>query len=93
MPRKTTGKGTPPARAPEIPCRSSNQLGAALARFRRLKGLTQVELSRSSGIRQATLSQIENGTTTPSANTVFAICAALGLELVVRSRGSNRTGE
>ena len=72
--------------SPETPTRSVEQLGAAVARFRKLHDQSQAEVARSAGMRQATLSRVESGKADPSLKTVYALCAALGLELVVRPR-------
>ncbi len=66
--------------------RAPDQLGQALERFRRLKDLSQSSLAMSAGIRQATVSNTEKGLGKTEINTLFAICAALGLEVVLRER-------
>jgi len=72
---------------PEIVTRAPEQLGQALERCRRLRDLSQADLGRSAGIRQATVSKMEQGVDTTSLRTVYALCAALNLELVLRPRG------
>ncbi|HET8986441.1 MAG TPA: helix-turn-helix domain-containing protein, partial [Trueperaceae bacterium] len=67
---------------PEIPIRSPRQLGQALARMRRLRGSTQVGVAQASGVRQPTISSVESGAPGTELATVFAILAALDLELV-----------
>src|SRR5262249_20732286 len=69
-----------------IATRATSQLGHALARYRASAQLTQTSLAKSAGLRQATLSKVENGQGTIEIDTVYAICAALGLELVLRLR-------
>lgn len=69
-----------------IPARSSLQLAQALRRFRRLQGRSQVAVGESAGLRQATVSKAEQGSSTTELGTIFSLCAALGLELVVRAR-------
>jgi len=71
--------------------RSPKALGAALRRYRRTRKLTQAELSARAGIRQATVSDIENGLETMKLRTVMDLLRVLDLELVVqlRSKGSH----
>lgn len=51
-----------------------------LKRIRSAKGMTQVELAERSGLKQATLSQIELGKAWPDYNTIVSICSALRCE-------------
>ena len=69
-----------------IPTRAADQLGVAVARFRLQARLSQVALAKSAGLRQATVSKVERGAPNAEIKTIYAICAALGLELVVRPR-------
>jgi len=75
--------------------RSPRQLGTALRRFRRERALTQVQLAKLAGLRQGTISQVENGLETAKLSTVMDILYALDLEAVVRPRtkGSPREME
>jgi HTH-type transcriptional regulator / antitoxin HipB len=75
---------------PEITTRAPAQLGQALERCRRLRHLSQAELGRSAGLRQATVSKVESGAETTALRTVYALCAALNLELVLRPRTTAR---
>ena len=70
--------------------RSPADIGHALRRARKKSQLTQQELASKSGVWQETISKIENGSPGTKLETVFDICAALELELVVnnRSKGS-----
>ena len=72
-----------------VPTRASHQLGQALARYRGRAELSQTALVRSAGLRQATVSKVEGGAGTTDIETIYALCAALGLELVLRSRQTN----
>ena len=72
----------------EIAVRAPDQLGLAIRRIRKSKGLTQVELAAKAGIQQRTLSKIENGQTKTEISTLFSICSALGTELVIRSKSA-----
>lgn len=71
--------------------RTPNDIGHALRQARRRMKLTQQQLSESSGIRQETISRVENGSPGTRLETLFDLCAALNLELVIteRSQGSH----
>lgn len=71
---------------PSVLVRSPRQLGQALARMRRLRGATQVAAAKAAGMRQPTVSSVESGAPGTELATVFALLAALDLELVVRQR-------
>lgn len=86
MNKKLSTQKKPPL---EISLRAADQFGMALKRLRKLRGWTQTELSRRSRIRQAHLSMIESGKLNPEATTIFVLCSALDLEVVIRPRGSN----
>ncbi|MGB8601715.1 MAG: helix-turn-helix domain-containing protein [Rhizomicrobium sp.] len=65
--------------------RTQKQLGAALRRYRKQQALTQADLGRLVGSRQATISGMEvEGAGT--LETLFSMLAALNLELVVQPR-------
>ena len=50
---------------------------------RKLRGITQKELSALTGISQGDISQIENGTLNPSLKILRRIAAALDMELKI----------
>lgn len=64
--------------------RTPDQLGAALRRQRRKRGVSQALLAERTGLRQATVSTVEAGQARFS--TVCALLAALDLELLLRPR-------
>lgn len=70
----------------EVSTRAPDQLGIALSRFRHQAGTTQVALAKKAGLRQATISKTEKGVGSTEVGTIFAICAALGLEIILRPR-------
>jgi HTH-type transcriptional regulator/antitoxin HipB len=72
--------------------RSPRQLGNALRRFRRERLLTQIQLAKRTGLRQGTISQVENGLETVKLNTVMDLLRALDLEIVLqpRTKGSQK---
>ena len=72
----------------EVLTRAPDQLGQAIERFRTRKDLSQSSLAKNAGLRQATISKVETGLGTTEIETSFSICAALGLEIVLRQRKS-----
>ncbi|MGB0843168.1 MAG: helix-turn-helix domain-containing protein [Alphaproteobacteria bacterium] len=70
----------------EIQTRTISQIGQALKRFRKSKKMTQVQVGKLSGLRQATISDLESGDTTSQLRTLEYVLAALNLELIVRAR-------
>ena len=73
--------------------RLPKQLGVALRRRRRLQGLTQAELGLRAGLRQGTVSQVENGLETVKLRTMVDLLRALDLELVIRTRSKGSHDE
>ncbi|HEX4077478.1 MAG TPA: hypothetical protein VHX61_01205 [Rhizomicrobium sp.] len=65
--------------------RIPKQLGGALRRRRKQHQLTQAGLSQLINRRQATISTLES-TGSATLDTLFAVWAALDLELVIRPR-------
>ena len=68
------------------PVRTRRDIGHAIQRARRHRKLTQVALAATSGVWQPTISKIENGGDA-KLETIFALLAALDLELTVDDRG------
>lgn len=66
--------------------RSTFQLSHALSAYRASADKSQAELGKSAGIRQATVSKVEKGVDSTEIGTIYALCAALDLELVLRPR-------
>jgi len=66
--------------------RTSKQLGAAIRRARRQKGLTQQALGDLMHARQATVSKVESGEAGTQLGVLIDALAALNLELVIRPR-------
>ncbi len=71
--------------------RTPADIGHALRRARKKKHLTQKELAVRSGVWQETISKIENGLSGAKLDTIFDICAALDLELLVTDRSQGTT--
>jgi len=70
----------------ETLARTPEQIGTALRRARKSKGLTQKEVSLLSGLRIATISSVENGDEGTQLKTILAIMMALGLEFRIGER-------
>lgn len=70
--------------------RTPDNIGHALRNARKKKRLSQKEVASISGIWQETISKIENGSPGTKLETIFDLCAALDLELLItdRSKGS-----
>ena len=66
--------------------RTEKQLGAILRRARKKAGMTQSGLGKNIPLRQGTVSRLEAGEPAIQLRTVMEALAALGLELVVRTR-------
>lgn len=70
--------------------RTSKQLGNFIQRARKSKDLSQTQLGDLAGLRQETISLIENGSPSTRIDNILSVVAALDLELTVapRSKGS-----
>tara|TARA_R110000868_G_scaffold80982_3_gene229616 strand:+ start:10676 stop:10927 length:252 start_codon:yes stop_codon:yes gene_type:complete len=66
--------------------RSSRQLGAAIQRARKQKGMSQTELAGLAGLRQELVSKIETGQEGTRLSSIYALLAALDLEMVIDQR-------
>ena len=69
--------------------RDARQLGNLIRRARKQLAMSQKELGNRAGLRQETVSLLENGNPAAKIETVLSILAALNLELQVapRSKG------
>jgi len=68
--------------------RSPEQLGNAIRRARKKHGMSQSELGEKAGLRQETISLIENGNPAAKLETILAVISALDLELEIAERKS-----
>jgi len=70
-------------------------MGHAIRQMRKARGMTQRQLAVRSGLWQETISKIETSRSTVTLETLFDLCAALDLELVLteRSKGSTAAFE
>ncbi len=66
--------------------RNSKDLGAVIRKARLSKKLSQVELARIASMRQALISDLENGTTSATLDTTLKILAALDLDISIVPR-------
>jgi HTH-type transcriptional regulator/antitoxin HipB len=60
--------------------RSAKALGASIRKARRAAGLTQTDLGLGTGLRQATISSLENGEG-GTLESLFKLCTFLKLEM------------
>jgi len=67
--------------------RNNKELGEAIRQARLRQNLVQVDLARKASVRQALISELENGTTTANLDTVLKVLAALKMDLSVVPRG------
>ncbi|RCK52317.1 XRE family transcriptional regulator [Thalassospira profundimaris] len=70
----------------KITARTPDQIGNALRRVRKAKGMTQKDVSARTNLRVATISSLENGDPGTQMRTVISVLAALDLEFVVQDR-------
>jgi HTH-type transcriptional regulator/antitoxin HipB len=73
-------------RRPE-PLRSGEAIGEWLRQCRRDRGMTQDDLSSRSGITKPQISRIEGGIVDAKLSSIFALVAAMNLDLVGGPRG------
>lgn len=66
--------------------RTVKQTAAVLRRERRKQSITQGQLGKKIGVRQATISRLESGEDAVSLQTLMDTLTALNLELVIRPR-------
>jgi len=66
--------------------RSNKELGAVLRMARKAKDMRQVDVAQNASVRQALVSDLENGTTMARLDTVIKVLAALDLDLSITPR-------
>jgi transcriptional regulator with XRE-family HTH domain len=82
---------TRPSKCPKIETmkyetRAPEDLGAAVAEFRAVKGLTQAELADRTGLHRTYLSGVESGAVPEYVRRYFTLLHALGLKLEISER-------
>lgn len=66
--------------------RSPEQIGNAIRRARKKRGMSQSELGEKTGLRQGTISLIEKGHPAAKLETILAVLTALDLEFQINPR-------
>lgn len=66
--------------------RNNNDLGEAIRRERKARDMRQVDVAQKASVRQALVSDLENGVTTAKLNTVIRVLAALDMDLSIIPR-------
>jgi HTH-type transcriptional regulator / antitoxin HipB len=66
--------------------RDPKQIGNGIRRARKKRALTQKELGKKAGLRQATISSIESGNPAAKIESLLAILSALDLEFQIAPR-------
>ena len=66
--------------------RNNKELGEAIRRARKKKGLRQIDVARKASVRQALVSDLENGVTAAKYDTVIRVLAALDMDLSIVPR-------
>jgi HTH-type transcriptional regulator/antitoxin HipB len=73
--------------------RNPKQIGTLIQRARKKRGWTQTELGERSGLRQETISLMETGNPAAKLETVLAVISALGLELRIATRSTQKPSD
>lgn len=68
-------------------------MGNIIQRARKQRGLTQTHLANLAGLRQELISKIETGHEGTKLSSIYALFAALDLELVVETRSGRASKE
>lgn len=75
----------------DVVARTPAQLGAVLKSARIRRGLSQTDAASSVGLKQKTVSSLENIGARTSVETLYKMLSALGLELVIRDKDRGDT--
>lgn len=70
--------------------RNRKDLGAAVRGARRARKLSQADLARMASVRQPLISELENGTTSVTIDTLLKVLAPLALDLTLVPRETAR---
>lgn len=57
------------------------EIGKNIVRFRKIRGMTQVELANFMGSEDSALRRIEKGKTNPTIKTLYKICEVLQVDI------------
>ncbi len=66
--------------------RNNKDLGEAIRLARKNQGLRQVDVAQKASVRQALISDLENGATTAKLDTMIRVLAALDMDLSIVPR-------
>ena len=69
--------------------RDPKQIGSIIRRARKRMGISQTQLGDMSGLRQETISLLENGNPASKLETVLSVLNALDLEFQIALRSKN----
>ena len=69
-----------------VTIRNNKEFGEAVRRARLKQNLRQVDLARKASVRQALISDLENGMTSAKLDTVIKVLAALDMDLSIVPR-------
>ena len=75
------------------PARTPKQIGNLIRRARRKNSWSQTELGARTGLRQETISVIENGNPAAKLATLLAVLAALDLEFQIGQRAKGQPSD
>ncbi|MEM7547872.1 MAG: helix-turn-helix domain-containing protein [Pseudomonadota bacterium] len=73
--------------------RNTKQIGALIRRERKRRKMTQGDLGVVTGLRQETISLIENGSPSTKIETLLSVIGALDLELRVEERSKTQSSD
>ena len=73
----------------DYPVRTPAQLGQVLKGLRRERGMSQTQVAAQMGILQSKISELEADPGTISVERLFRLLAVLGVEPVLRPRGTS----
>lgn len=66
--------------------RNNKELGETIRLVRKNKRMRQVDVAKKASVRQALVSELENGATSAKIDTIIKILAALEMDLAIVSR-------
>ena len=73
--------------------RNTKQIGALIRRKRKKRNMTQTDLGVITGLRQETISLIENGSPSTRIETLLSVIGALDLEIRIDERSKTQSSD
>lgn len=67
----------------------AQRLSSRFKEIRKELGLTQLDISRRTGIMESTIGGFENGTRTPHLKSLIALFDAIGCEIDIKKKGDH----